>query len=283
LPESLAEIIQALEEPAAIQEEAAEARAQGSRVAGSIAVIPVYGPIQQRDDLFSLFFGGISTERLSSSLRQMLADPAIGTIVLDMDSPGGSVFGVPELADEIFQARGSKRIVAVANSWAASAAYWIASQADEVVVTPSGQVGSIGVYALHEDWSKYLDNMGVKLTAIRAGKFKTEGSWWEPLSEEAQQAVQKEVNAYYDLFVKAVGRGRGVKSSEVKSQFGEGRMVLAKEAVELGMADRVATLDETLSRLAGTRRGARAEEEMMAPVADLAADKWRLRLLELED
>ena len=219
---------------------------------GSVAVIPVLGTITQRATMLSEFSGGATTDSIARTFRAAVADDSVGSIVLDIDSPGGGVFGVEELAAEIRAARGGDtRIVAVANSLAASAAYWIASAADEVVITPSGEIGSIGVFAVHEDASKMLEEQGVEVTLISAGKFKTEGNPFEALSDEARDAIQARVDAYYDAFVKAVAKGRGASTREVRSGFGEGRVVGAKDAVAFGMADRVATFDETIARLAG--------------------------------
>jgi ClpP class serine protease len=114
-----------------------------------IAVLPVYGVLAHRMNLITAMSGGMSTEQLGGAVRAAASDPTISAILLDIDSPGGSVFGVQELADEIYQARQSKPVYAIANATAASAAYWIGSQASEFVVTPSGQVGSIGVVAVH--------------------------------------------------------------------------------------------------------------------------------------
>lgn len=229
-----------------------------------IAVLSVFGIIAQHasqvDDISGP--GGTSTERLAASLRAALNDPAVKAVVLNIDSPGGSVFGVQEIADEIFKARGQKPIVAQVNSLAASAAYWIAASADEIVVTPSGQVGSIGVYALHQDVSAAADKAGVKFSFISAGKYKVEGHPYEPLQDEARGAMQSTVDGYYSAFTRAVARGRGVVVDAVRNGFGEGRTVGADEAVRAGMADRVGTLDETLRRLGSNRRagGAKAED-----------------------
>lgn len=243
---------------------AAEPRLE--RKAGNgIAILPIFGTITKRANMVSKFSGGMSTDQFTQSFRQALNDPEVGQIVFDIDSPGGTVTGVQELADEIHAARGKKRLVAVANADAASAAYWLASQADELVVTPSGEVGSIGVIAMHEDWSKFLDTKGVKVTKISAGKFKGEG-WPEfPLTDESRDYMQKRVDEYYDTFVKAVARGRGVAQRDVRQGFGEGRMVGAREAVKLGMADSIATLDEVIdSMVQGKKLGTSA--------ADLAND-----------
>ena len=269
-PEILAticEIVQFRAEGGVLTEEeiqgrigAAPVRAGAARN-GTIAVLPLYGIIAQRMNLMMATSGGTSTELFGKALQQALDDPSISAVVIDIDSPGGSVFGVPELAQTIADARGRKPIVAVANSQAASAAYWIASAVDELVITPSGEVGSIGVLAAHEDLSTMQEKLGVKTTLVSAGKFKSELSPLEPLGAEAREALQARVNDYYEMFVQGVARGRGVSVGAVRGGFGQGRMVAAQQAVQMGMADRVGTLEGTLQRLLGSggRAGPRAE------------------------
>lgn len=234
-----------------------EAQVETARTAGgrAIGILPIYGSIRQHADIFTLFFGGATTDVLSKRLQELVADPNIAQIVLDIDSPGGGVEGITEFAAQLFQARKHKPIVAVVNSLAASAAYWIAAQASEIVVTPSGQVGSIGVIAIHQDFSKKLEQEGIKPTLITAGKRKGEGNPFEPLSEEAEANIQKLVDDFFSMFVKDVARGRGVKVSEARNGFGQGGVVGAQEAVDLGMADRIASLDDTLMRLTRRRGG----------------------------
>ena len=216
---------------------------------GVAALIQIYGVISQRMSLMSDISGGCSTQKLTSQFRAALADPGVKAIVFDVDSPGGAVEGVPELAEEIYKSRGKKKTIAVVNSLCASAAYWLACSADELVVTRSGQVGSIGVFCAHEDVSAALEKMGVKVSLISAGKFKTEGNPYEPLSDEARAAIQQKVDAFYDMFVKSVAQGRGVSQASVREGFGQGRLVVAGDAVKQGMADSIATLDETLARV----------------------------------
>lgn len=222
-----------------------------------IAVIPIYGAIDQRPHSF-----GTSVLRTDERFSWAIKNPNVGGILLDIASPGGVVDGVPELADKILAARGQKPIVAVANSLTASAAYWIAASADEIVVTPSGEVGSIGVYMLHEDWSKNLEQEGIRLTAIKAGKFKVEGAPWSPLEEETLAFYQARVDEIYGWFVKHVAKARGDTPAAVRSGYGEGRVLGAKQAVDAKLADRVATFDETLERMqkrTAKRRGPSAE------------------------
>lgn len=219
----------------------------------SVAVLPLFGTIFPRAHMVSSMSGGISAERFGAQLKALIEDPQIDAVVLDVDSPGGSAAGIDELSSQIFQARGTKPIVAVANHTMASAAYYIASAADEIVVAPSGKVGSIGVFAVHQDISKKLEMDGIKYSMISKGKYKLEGNPYEPLSEDARAVIQDSVNAVYDAFVESVARNRGVKVSAVRNGFGEGRMVSASQAVEMGMADRVDTLEGTINRLLGQK------------------------------
>ena len=241
-----------------------------------VAVIPIVGTIvhraEQADDVSAP--GAVSAARLRSMIRSAANDESISAVVLDIESPGGSVDGVEEAAAEVYRLSQIKPVAAVANAYAASAAYWIASQASEVVVTPSGEVGSIGVYTLHEDDTALLEAMGVKIDVIRGGTHKIEANPFEPLSEEARAAIQESVDNYYRTFVGAVARGRGIKVSELrKAPHGNGRMVLARQAVEVGLADRVETIDETVSRLArgkGAVRSVRRRADHYRAAFDLA-------------
>lgn len=231
---------------------------------GAVAVLPIFGIINQRVAEMDVSSGGMfSIDKFMQTFRNAVADPNVKAIVLNIDSPGGSVFGVAELADEIYKARSQKHIVAVANSLAASAAYWIASAADEVVVTPSGMVGSIGVYMMHDDLSVAYEMAGIKTTIIQAGKYKTEGNSLAPLTDEARQALQDDVNAYYDMFIDSVAKGRGVAPAAVRGGYGEGRVLNAKDAKAEGMVDRIDTLDGVLSRL-GVGAGSQKTNMAMA-------------------
>lgn len=214
-----------------------------------VAVLSLHGPIVPRASFFTKTSGLTSVEEFQSSFRAALADEAVRAILLDINSPGGDSSLIPELSAEILAARGTKPIVAVANTWAASAAYHIAVGADEIVVTPSGEVGSIGVWTAHEDVSAKQEKDGVKTTLVSAGKYKTERNPFEPLTDEAKSYMQEQVDETYATFLSDVAKGRGVPVGEVRGGYGEGRMVKAKKALELGMVDQIATYDETLARL----------------------------------
>jgi capsid assembly protease len=251
---------------------------------GNVARVPIFGAISHRDSFFSLLFGGggATVERLTQTLRGLASEPSISTVLLEFDSPGGTVAGVPELAAEVRALAASKHVVSLVNSLAASAAYWIASQADEIIATPEALVGSIGVFTLHQDFSKALEEMGVKTTYISAGKYKTEANPTEPLTPDAQDHLQGLVNAAYNLFVADVARGRKTTPGAVRSDFGQGRVVTAMDAKDAHMIDRIATADETIKRLMG-----RQADDLTPPIVEhiegerLANLKRRLDLAEL--
>jgi capsid assembly protease len=227
---------------------------------GRIAVVPIYGVIMQRAD----YRWETSTEEVGAVLDSLIARPDVDSIVLDINSPGGTVSGTPELAAKIFNARGEKKIVAVANSMAASAAYWIGSAASEFVVTPSGAAGSIGVWNMHIDQSKMLDSVGVKATIVSAGKYKVEGNPLEPLGEEARAEMQRVVDEYYDQFVSAVALHRGVTSAAVRSGYGEGRVLTASRAKEAGLVDRIDTMAKVFGRLGASNPNASRQRAEIA-------------------
>ena len=216
-----------------------------------IAVLPLYGVVTQRGNMVDDISGpgSTSTQQFTSVLRQMLTDDTVGQILIDIDSPGGSVYGVSELASEIVKARAQKQVIAVANSLAASAAYWIGCSASEFYVTPGGEVGSIGVWQAHFDYSKALEEEGVKPTLISAGKFKVEGNPYVPLDEQAQAFMQSRVDDYYNAFVEAVAVGRGVSISDVRDGMGEGRVLGADAALAMNMVDGISTFDEVLAKM----------------------------------
>ena len=240
---------------------------------GSVAVLPVFGVISHRMNLMTEVSGGTSTERLTGQFRQAMSDPNVSTIVFDIDSPGGGVAGVPELAAEI-RAATQKRTIAVANDLAASAAFWIASAADEIVMTPSGMVGSIGVVAAHQDFSEFDAKVGVKTTLVSAGEGKIDGNSLEPLSERALADMKAKIETFYGLFVDGVVKGRNaagqhLTGATVRDRW-QAKLFTAADALDAGLVDRVATLDQTLDRVAGrTRRSSVAMTDTVMPTAEL--------------
>jgi signal peptide peptidase SppA len=193
--------------------------------------IGVFGVLGQND-----FFVDSDYADIRAHVRRALADPSVRTIDLVVDSPGGSVLGLPETADVIHAANRVKPVRAHVVGIAASAAYWLASQASTITLTPSGEVGSVGVLDIHADISKALDNAGVKLTAVTAGEHKVERAPFTPLSDSAKEHMQAGVNAWYADFLSAIRRGRGARVS-ANSNYGGGRMLSSHEALRTGLVD----------------------------------------------
>jgi capsid assembly protease len=238
--EEIAAVVKAAERPA-------------PRSTGSIAILPLFGAITHRANLFSETSGGTSTQGFGKALAQVVGDPNVTAVIIEADTPGGGVSGLPELADQIYKARGSKPIIGVSNTRALSAGYWLLSQCDEIVCAPVSEVGSIGVFLWHENWAENYKMEGIQPDIIRYGEHKAEANDWEPLTDDARTYIQSQVNEVGEMFTKAVARGRGVSADAVRKNFGEGRSVMARDAVRLGMADRIATMDDTIQRLASGR------------------------------
>jgi len=217
---------------------------------GAVAIIPVYGVIAPRMNMLSEMSGGTTFETLTAQLHEALGNKAVKTIVFDVDSPGGNAAGATEFAREVLAARTKKPIIAQAQHLMASAAYWPMACATQIWASPSSHIGSIGIYAMHEDISEALAKLGVKREVISAGKYKAEAApIGGPLGEEQRTHIQSIVDAFYDAFIGDISKGRGVAKDDVRKGFGEGRTVTAKQALSLGMVDGICTLTETIARV----------------------------------
>ncbi|MBF0417200.1 MAG: S49 family peptidase [Magnetococcales bacterium] len=223
--------------------------AESMQAGGSgVAVLPLYGILVQRGQVEDVSGPGVtSLQQFASNFRNAVDDAAVSSILIDIDSPGGGVFGVGELADEIRACK--KPVVAIANAMAASAAYWIGSACKEFYCTPSGLVGSIGVFSCHWDESKALEMEGLNPTIISAGKYKVEGHSYGPMDEECASFVQSTVDAYYGQFVAAVSKGRGVPVAAVRDGMGQGRTLLAKDALSEKMIDGILSFGDLTKKM----------------------------------
>lgn len=196
-------------------------------------VIPVEGVLTAS----SAFWGTPYSELANSLDRSMSAD--VERVVLLVDSPGGSVQGLPEVAAQLAEVAKAKPVTAFVHGIAGSGAYWLAAQANRVVMTPSGSVGSIGVKATHMDLSKMLTDMGINVTEMFAGEHKTEFSPFAPLSDDSKAYMQTLLDGMHGQFMSAVKSGRAGKypAEFEASQFGGGRMFMGPEAKANGMVD----------------------------------------------
>lgn len=180
---------------------------------------------------------------------QFVSDKEIDIVVLDINSPGGSSFGVDEFSNRVKQLSEVKPIYSLVNHLAASAAYYIASGSTAIIGLPDSFSGSIGTYMLHFDISKMLADFGVKPTFIYSGKYKVEGNSFEPLTNEAKDRFQSIVDTINADFIKAVAKNRGISVASVQNDFGQGRVLTAKEALQVGMIDRIETMDSFFGKV----------------------------------
>jgi signal peptide peptidase SppA len=227
-----------------------------------VAVISVEGVLAKRANLFMDISGGTSMQLLERDINAAMEDPDVKSLLFYIDSPGGTVDGTQELANHIHSLRGRKPMISYAESLMGSAAYWIGSAADEIVMSgDTTQIGSIGVVATHIDVSKAEERMGYKTTEIVAGKFKRIASQYAPLSEEGKATIQDIVDHVYSIFVRDVANNRGVNEEKVLSDMADGRIFLGQKAIKAGLVDRMETLDGTIGRM--SKRGTPEHTKMV--------------------
>ncbi|MGV3605202.1 MAG: S49 family peptidase [Planctomycetaceae bacterium] len=219
---------------------------------GDVAVLPIVGMMERKPSYITAYGFGISTEQIESELIACLGDSRVKSIVFFVDSPGGDAMGNEELFNRIFAARGTKPISAFVRGYCCSAAYYISSATSKIVTTPSSVVGSIGTMMVHQDYSKMLEDYGVKATLITYGENKGFGNPYEPLSENSRKLLQQLINDHGQQFANAVARGRGVSVETVLAKYGQGNVFLAKESLSIGLIDGIAVWDQFMANLPGT-------------------------------
>ena len=212
-----------------------------------VAIIPIHGSLINR---FGQCYGYVTGYNFIRRQRDAaMADPDVTAIVYDVNSGGGEAAGCFELADESFALRGTKPTISVVDSACYSAAYALASTSDQVVVTPTGGAGSVGVYTMHVDMSKMLENWGLEITLIHAGEHKVDGHPYAELPEDVRADMQKSVDATYNKFVESVARNRNLSVEAVKDT--QARCYSADDALALGLIDSVASPIEAIRAFLG--------------------------------
>lgn len=212
-----------------------------------VALISVQGTLVQKLGSLRPWSGMTGYDGLRQAILRAHADPKVKAIVFDVDSPGGEVAGCFDLVDTIYAHRGNKPMWSILTESAYSAGYAIASAADRVIVPRTGGVGSIGVIVMHVDWSKALTNAGMAVTFITYGERKADFHPEIPLSKEAYQAAQADINTMGELFVSTVARNRGLSADVVRKT--EAACYMGDAGVSIGLADAVMAPDEALLAL----------------------------------
>lgn len=228
-----------------------KAAAAGARPAytarDGVALIPIKGLMVK----YPLWYDETSTVAATVAVSQAAADKSVKAIMLVIDSPGGEVQGVAELADAIYSARSVKPVVAQVDGMAASAAYWAASQAGKVFAHQLDTVGSIGVYSLVMDDSAWAEKQGIKIHLVTTGEFKGAGEVGQAVTEAQLADRQRIVNTFFGAFKAGVSRGRGMDSAAV-DRVADGRVWIGAENQRLGLIDGISDFSTTFKSLSAS-------------------------------
>lgn len=249
------------------------ARSEAVELRDGVAVIEIAGPIFRYANLFTEISGATSIESLAQDFRRAVDSPSVKTIVLAIDSPGGQTNGVQEFADMVYAAREVKPVVAYVNELGASAAYFIAAAASEVVMAPMAAVGSIGVVAtVRTDRQKdTLEIVSSQSPAKRP----------DVRTDEGRSQLQAHVDALAAVFVERVAEYRGVSIATVVSDFGRGGVLVGQAAVDAGLADRLGSLEQIIAGRSGGGNAPMSNKTSTLggtmPAPDLSDQEARLR------
>lgn len=214
------------------------------------AVLNVRGPLLRYSSIFTWLVGGTSIEQLSLDFHAALDDPAVKNIVLAINSPGGQVDGVNEMANMIRAGAQQKPVTAYVDSLAGSGAYWLASAANRIVADETSQLGSIGVLATVYDDRAAAERSGVKRYEIVSTQSPLKRT--DPATDQGRRQLQQMVDGLAQLFIDKVAGFRGQASATVARDFGRGSLMSARDAIAVGMADSIGSLEDLLGEGART-------------------------------
>lgn len=234
-------------------DEPARGRDRPYELVQGVARVPIEGTLVHKSGWIDAMSGLTGYDGVRSRFDAALADPEVSAIALMINSPGGEVAGMFDLADRIHGARGEKPIWAILDESAYSAAYALASSADVITVPRTGGTGSIGVIAVHAEQSKALDKAGITVTVMRYGEKKARANDVEPLRDEDRAELQADIDRLGEQFVELVARNRGIDAAAIRDQ--QAATFMGESGVDRGLADIVAPPDTALQLLQETING----------------------------
>lgn len=218
-----------------------------------IAILPIQGPLFRYANLFTMISGATSYDKLATDFAQAVENPRVSAILLNIDSPGGEANGVSEFADHIAAARGKKPIIAYVGGVAASAAYWLASAADEIVISDTALLGSIGTVMSITDTRERDAKAGVKRYEVVSSQSPYKRV--DVATEDGQSRIQVLVDSLSDVFVTKVANYRGTDVETVLKNYGQGDVLVGQAAVGAGLADRIGSFEAVIAELQGQSSG----------------------------
>ena len=214
------------------------------KVVGKTAIVTLSGVILQHASLLEQMCGAQDIGQFLSNVTAAFNDTNVENIILDINSPGGGVVGVPEAAAAIREMSLKKQIVAFTDSLCASAGMWVASAATSIIVTPSSEIGSVGVYVLAYDQSQAFAQEGIKPVLVKSGTWKGDFAEGMPISDATISRVQEDVNLTFDMFKSFVLTNRTIDESLL-----QGQCVMGINAVKAGFADAIVSNIQELIEL----------------------------------
>lgn len=210
----------------------------------NVAIIPIEGSLVQKGKWLGSYSGDTSYEGTRALLVRAMRNEAIKGVVLEVDSYGGEVAGAFETAAMVAELSRQKPTLAILTDFAFSAGYLMASAARQIVMPPGGGAGSIGVIAMHADFSRQLEQDGINITLITAGAHKADGNPTQPLADDVRAEIQQRVNVSYERFLAAVGSHRGARLTTDAARATEARTYVGEAAVRAGLVDGIVEVDE---------------------------------------
>jgi signal peptide peptidase SppA len=246
-----------------------------------VAIVPLRGVVMADMPWWAESFGYTDPQTFASRVMAAASNPSVKAIILDINSPGGTVAGTERAGLEVARAAALKPVYAVISGMGCSAAYWIASQASKIIAEPSSIVGSLGVITKHYDYSGYLEQEGIKPTIIRTGDLKALGQPEEAMTETMLDSISSELDDLFAVFVGAVAVGRKMPEKEVRKRWGDGGTKVGTQALEDGLIDELGYLGDVvaseLSKLSTTARRAGMEDGVKLTIKTRSG-----RLLEID-
>lgn len=210
---------------------------------GATMIIPIHGIIGNRLSNLEMMCGGCNLDIIRSHLSVAASDPGVERVILDIDSPGGTINGIPECGEQIAALAEDKEVFAFTETMMCSGGYWLGSQASEIFCTGSARVGSIGVYSIFEDWSEALKEEGVKINAISAGEMKLAGAYFKPMTDKERAMFQERTDKIYAQFKAVV-----LASRKVSDEYMQGQVFDGEESALYGLVDATVDTIEDLIR-----------------------------------
>lgn len=248
-----------------------------------VAVIPVQGPIMRYASLFTQISGAVSIDDLAKDFNMALNSSEVKAIILNMDTPGGEVNGVAEFAAMVHAARGTKPIIAYAANMMASAGYWIGSAADEVVAQETAELGSIGVVATYRKYGgEGMDCFdGETWKDFEFVSSQSPKKHPDPNTDTGKQIIQDRMDALAAVFIRTVALHRSVSEDTVRSDFGEGGVQIAQQAVESGMANRLGSLEGLIEELSNSNQNPFTQTRTQTGVSTMTLEQLKAQHPEL--